>query len=129
MTLRGIFTDAEEDLKEPGTNVNVITCLHATSREDDWRRSSVFHTYFAHKGKNYKVIIDRGSCVNIMPTTAIEKMGLKAEPHPQPYNITWVDKNFHSIAQCCCVSIQFSSYHARIWCDVLPMDACTYLAR
>jgi len=62
----GDFTDAEQDLKESGTHLNMITCLHATSREDDWRRSSMFHTYFTHEGKNYKVMIDRGSCVNII---------------------------------------------------------------
>jgi len=67
----GDFTDAEEDLKESGTHLNMITCLHATLREDDWRRSSVFHTYFTHEGKNYKVMIDGGSCVNIISTTAV----------------------------------------------------------
>ena len=73
----------------------MIACLHATLKEDDWRRSSMFHTYFAYEGKNYKVIIDGGSCVNIISTTAVEKIGLKAEPQPQPYNVTWVDKNFY----------------------------------
>jgi len=75
------FTDVEEDLKEYGTHLNVITCLHATSREDDWHKSSVFHTYFGHEGKNYKVMIDGGSYVNIISTTAVGKMSLKAEPH------------------------------------------------
>ena len=57
----------------------------------DWRRSSVFYTYIAHEGKNYK-LIDVGSCVNIIVMTALEKMGLKAELHPHPYNVNWVDK-------------------------------------
>ena len=93
----------------------MIACLHATLREDDWRRSSMFHTYFAYEGKNYKVIIDGGSCVNIISTTAVEKMGLEAEPYPQPYNVTLVDKNFHSITQCSFVPSQFS----RLSCSYL----------
>jgi len=30
--------------------------------------------------------------VNIITKTALEKMGLKAEPHPHPYNVNWVDR-------------------------------------
>ena len=123
----GDFTDAEEDLKKSGTHLNVIVCLHATSREDDWRKSSVSQTYFTHECKNYKVMIDGDSCVNIISTIAIEKIGFKAKSHPQPYNVTWVDKNFHSNTQCRFMPIKFLSYHARIWCDVLPMDAAHIL--
>ena len=47
---------------------------------EDWRRSIVFR---AHEAKNYKVMIDRGSCMNIIAKTTLEKkMSLKAEPHP-----------------------------------------------
>ena len=50
-----------------------------------------------HEEKNYKVMIDGGSCVNIIAKTPINKMGLKTEPHPQPYNVTWVDKMAQAI--------------------------------
>ena len=39
-------------------------------------------THIAHEGKNYKLIIDVGSYANIIAKTALEKMGLRAEPHP-----------------------------------------------
>jgi len=32
-------------------------------------------------------MIDRDSCANIIAKTALEKMGLKVEPHPYPYNV------------------------------------------
>jgi len=70
--------------------LSVIWCLHTTSRDEDWRRSSVFYTYKAREGKSYTLMIDGESYVNIISKTVVEKMGLKAEPHPQPYNVTWV---------------------------------------
>jgi len=48
--------------------------------------SSVFYTYIAHQEKNYKLMIDGGGSV-IIVKTALEKMGLKVEPYPHPYNV------------------------------------------
>jgi len=73
------------------------------------------------------VIIDGGSCVNIIVETAIEKMGLKAKPHPQPYNVTWVDKTVQAITQLCQVPIHMSSYHDQVWYDILDMDVAHIL--
>jgi len=70
----------------------------------------VFYAYIAHEAKSYKLMIDGGSFVNIISKTAVEKMGLKAEPHPQPYNVTWVGKTAQSVTQRCRVPIQMSSY-------------------
>ena len=49
----------------------------------------VFHTYITHEKKNYKLMTGRGSCANIIAKTTLEKMGLKAELHPNPYNMNW----------------------------------------
>ena len=59
-------------------------------------------------------MIDGESCVNITPKTTVEKMGLKAEPHPQLYNVTWIDQTTQSVTQHCRVSIQMSSYQDRL---------------
>jgi len=37
------------------------------------------------------LMIDVGSCVNIITKTALEKMGLNAEPHLYPYNVNLVE--------------------------------------
>jgi len=70
----------------------------------------VFYTYIMCEGKNYMVMIDGGSCVNIIAKTTIDKMGLKAEPHLQPYNMTWIDKTAKAITQPCQVPINMFSY-------------------
>ena len=37
-------------------------------------------------------MINGDNYVNIIVNISLEKMGLKAEPHPHPYNVNWVDK-------------------------------------
>jgi len=81
----------------------------------------VFYTYIAHEGKHYK-LIDGGSCANIIAKTALEKMGLRAEPHRHSYNVNWVDKTAQSIDQRCQVSIHMSSYEDHVWYEVLDID-------
>ena len=54
---------------------------HTAVRNEDWRRSGVFHIYITYGGKNYKLMIDGDSCANIIAKTALEKMGFKTELH------------------------------------------------
>jgi len=68
----------------------------------------VCSTSMLHMRENYKLMIDRGSCVNIIAKTALEKMGLKAEPYPHLYNVNWVDKTAQSITQRCQVPVHMS---------------------
>ena len=86
----------------------------------------MFYTYITHEGKNHKLMIDGGSCANIIAKTTLEKMGLKAEPHLHPY-MNWADKTAQCITQCCQVPIHISSYEDHIWCDVLDIDAAHIL--
>ena len=37
-------------------------------------------------------MIDGGSYVNIIAQSVVDRMNLKAKPHPQPYNVNCVDK-------------------------------------
>jgi len=87
----------------------------------------VFYTYTTHERKNYKLMIDGGSCANIIAKTALEKMCLKVEPHPHPYNANWVDKTAQCITQCYQVPIHMSNYDDHVWCNVLNIDAAHIL--
>jgi len=87
----------------------------------------VFYIYITHEGKNYKLMIDEGSCAKIITKTALEKMCLKAEPHPHPYNVNRVDKTAQSSNQRCQVPIYMSSYEDHVWCDVLDIDVVRIL--
>ena len=77
--------------------------------------------------KNYKLMIDGASCANIIAKTAHEKIGLKVESHPHPYNVNWVDKTIQPITQRCQVPIHMSSHRDHVWCNVLDIDAAHIL--
>jgi len=107
--------------------LSLVRCSHTAVRDEDWRRSSVFHNYITYEGNNYKLMINGGSYANIIAKTALEKMSLKAEPHSHPYNVNYIDKTTQFITQCCEVPIHMSSYKDRVWCDVLDIDVAHIL--
>lgn len=102
----------------------VLTTLQS---EDDWRRTSIFHTHFRHGDKSIKLVIDNGSCINVVSTSAVERMKLTPEPHPSPYRVAWVDKTTIQVKQRCLVPLHLATYEDKIWCDVLPMDVAHIL--
>ncbi|GJU08564.1 reverse transcriptase domain-containing protein [Tanacetum coccineum] len=81
------------------------------------------------KGKIYDMIIDEGSCKNVVSTYRVEKLGMKTEDHPEPYQLTWFKKGNNVKVSKRCV-VQFSigkSYKDEVWCEVIPMDAAHIL--
>ncbi|GAV56697.1 Asp_protease_2 domain-containing protein, partial [Cephalotus follicularis] len=90
-----------------------------------WLRNNIFHTKCTSKGKTCNVIIDGGSCENVVSKTMVEKLGLKTEKHPWPYRLLWFRKGNEVTMDKRCL-VQFSighKYHDELWCDVVPMDA------
>jgi len=59
-------TDSNDDVRVSNIQMGVVRCSHTVVRDKNWRKSSLFHTYVAHEGKNYKLKIDGGSCANII---------------------------------------------------------------
>ncbi|XP_061344655.1 uncharacterized protein LOC133290574 [Gastrolobium bilobum] len=75
------------------------------------------------------MIIDGGSCENVVYNTMVEKLGLKTEEHPQPYKLSWLKKESEVKVNNKCL-VQFSigkKYTDEAWYDVIPMDACHIL--
>ena len=75
------------------------------------------------------VIIDSGSCTNVVVEEMVTKLNLKTEPHPQLYKIQWFQKgNGWKVTKKCLVSFSIGkNYKNEVWCDVVPMDACHLL--
>ena len=95
--------------------------------EADWRKS-VFRTKCKCKDKVYKVIVDGGSTDNLVSTKMVQKLQLTCIPKPHPYSISWLKKD-HSVLvnQTCLVDFKIGPYEDKVWCDVVPMDACHVL--
>ncbi|XP_072962671.1 uncharacterized protein [Typha angustifolia] len=125
----GDFEDEEEEntlgcLRHiDSTRLHVVRCAFSQPKvNDDWRRSSIFHTFTKIGGKNCKVIMDSGSCINVVSSTIISKLNLRAVSHPNPYKVLWINFATLEIKERCLVPIEFTTYKDKMWCDVLTMD-------
>ena len=96
---------------------------------DSWLHTDIFRTKCTFGGKVCQVIIDRGSCENMVAREMVEKLNLQCEKHPHPYHIAWFKKGNEVIVdKRCLVSFTIGKiYKDEIWCDVIPMDACHIL--
>ena len=80
-------------------DVDGITCwlsamkcsLAQPKKSDDSRRSTIFQTLTKISDKNYRVIINSGSYVNVGASNMVTKFLLKVVPHPQPYKVPKVN--------------------------------------
>ncbi|GKD16667.1 reverse transcriptase domain-containing protein [Tanacetum coccineum] len=110
-------TDAEPEFDEPANQLvyldhgealviqRVLDMAVSKSVDDNsWLRNNFFRTNCTSKGKIYDMIIDGGSCENVVSTYMVEKLGMKTEDHPEPYH-----------------------YKDEVWCEVIPMEAAHIL--
>ena len=90
------------------------------NEEEDWRRTSIFQTRVACQGRLCTLIIDGGSCSNLASEELVEKLNLKTEDHPNPYQIAWVNDTSILASSCCLVTFNFSNnFKLSVWCDIL----------
>ncbi|TYK11204.1 reverse transcriptase [Cucumis melo var. makuwa] len=80
-------------------------------------------------GKVCDVIIDSGSSENFIAKTLVTTLNLKAETHPNPFKIGWVNKGGETlVSEICTVPLSIGSgYKDQIICDVIDMDVCHLL--
>lgn len=97
--------------------------------QDSWLRTNIFRTRCTSKGKVCQVIIDSGSFENMVSKEMVDKLKLKCDTHPHPYQIVWFKKgNEVTINKICLIMFSIGkNYKYEAWCDVIPMDACHML--
>nr|GFD05834.1 putative reverse transcriptase domain, zinc finger, CCHC-type, aspartic peptidase domain protein [Tanacetum cinerariifolium] len=83
------------------------------------------------RGRVCTVIIDGGSCENMVAKTMVDKLGLPTTDHPDPYQLMWFRKgNLVKVTQRCLVSFSIGNkYKDELRCEVVPMDTCHLLLR
>ena len=52
---------------------------------DEWLRTNIFQTTCTITDKVCKMIIDSGSCENVISEEVVPKLQLKTDHHPKPY--------------------------------------------
>jgi hypothetical protein len=95
---------------------------------DQLQRHNLFQIFFIINNRHVRVIIDGGSCNNLVSSELIKKLGLTTRPHQHPYHIQWLnDSGKPKVTQTCRISFSIGSYSDSVDCDVVPMQACSLL--
>jgi len=64
-----------------------------SNQKGDEQRENIFHTRCMVQGKVCSLIINGGSCANVVSLGMIKKRGLQTMTHPHPYNIQWLNQS------------------------------------
>lgn len=74
------------------------------------------------------LMIDSGSCENMVSQIMIDKLQLASERHPKPYKVSWLKKGGEvMVNQRSRIKFSIGKYEDEIYFDVLPMDVCHLL--
>ena len=120
------YSSDEDNLHEDCDDdacVGVVRCVLSTTVDNDnWKRTTIFHTVIHSGNKKCKLVIDGGSSMNVVSKDAVKLLNLKVEPHPNPFRVAWMNDHTLLVVQRCLISIQIGDYKDEIYCNVLPMD-------
>ena len=124
------WRNEEEIVDEEGEHVNcVVRRLLLAPQKEDSQRNNLFRTRCTISGKVCDIIIDSGSCENIVSQALVDHLQLKTEVHPSPTISGWIRKELElKVTQICRLPISIGkTYKDMIICDVVEMDACHVL--
>lgn len=105
------------------------SCLAPLHSVDFPQRNNLFHSKCTIQGKVCSLIVDSGSSENVIAEHAVQKLGLKEEPHPTPYKLSWLQQgNDILISRRALVAFSIgNAYNDEILCDIALMDPCHLL--
>ncbi|XP_049414722.1 uncharacterized protein LOC125877483 [Solanum stenotomum] len=121
----------EDDLELPNDGIIGVVRRIMTinlGSVDEGQRENLFHTRCGIKGKIYSMIIDKGSCANVMSSYLVDKLGIACMKRPTPYKLQWLnDCGEVKVNKQCMISFNVGRYEDEILCDVVPMQTCHVL--
>lgn len=59
---------------------------------DEAQRETPFHTWFGIKGRIWYMIIENGSCANVVSIFAVEKLGIRCMKRKANYKLQCLNK-------------------------------------
>ncbi|XP_051133023.1 uncharacterized protein LOC127252761, partial [Andrographis paniculata] len=116
----------------PESNLTLVT-LRALSTlpkevEDTEQRENLFHGRCKIATKVCSLIIDGGSCTNVISDLAVKRLNLRMNLHPRPYKLQWLNNCGEiNVTKQVLVEIELQGYKDEVKCDVVPMQACHIL--
>ena len=68
------------------------------------------------------MIIDEGSCTNVVSTTLVEKLGMPTSKHSRPYKLQWLNESGEvRVNKQVLISFSIGKYEDEVFCDVVHM--------
>ena len=127
----GECVSEEDDLELPNDGIIGVVRRIMTinlGSVDEGQRENLFHTRCGIKGKTYSMIIDGGSCANVVSSYLVDKLGIACMKRSTPYRLQWLnDCGEVKVNKQCMISFNVGRYEDEILCDVVPMQACHVL--
>ncbi|KAI3472895.1 hypothetical protein Pfo_030915 [Paulownia fortunei] len=89
---------------------------------------NLFHTRCFVHNKVCGIIIDGGSCTNVVSTKLVEKLALPTLKHPRLYQLQWLNNSGEiKVTKQVLVAFSIGKYEDEVLCDVVRMHACHIL--
>ena len=113
--------------EQPLTLVSMRTLtLQETPRLD--QRENIFHTRCTVKNQVLCMIIDSGSCCNIINAKVVDHLQLKTQPRATSYGLNGINDSEgpNLVTHQCLVRVAIGTYVDDIMCDVVNME-CTHI--
>lgn len=89
----------------------------------------LFRTRCTIGDRVFGIIVDSGSCENIIGRETMKKLKLPIEKHLEPYSLGWIksDTRKINVTEYCKMPFSVGKYHDIVYCDVVDMDVCQLL--
>nr|GEZ65747.1 reverse transcriptase domain-containing protein [Tanacetum cinerariifolium] len=122
-----VYEDEKVCLLDVGESLviqRVLNVAPSKSIDDDsWRWNNIFRTKCTSKGKVCSMVIDEGSCENVVSKYMVEKLALKTVNHPEPYQLTWLKKeNVIKVSKHCFLHFSSGKKYQEGYLKATPID-------
>jgi len=112
---------AEKDLSE---KINIVVQRVLLSSKEDGQRNNLFRSHCSFNNNVCDLILNNGSCENLVSQKPVDYLKLPTEPLDTPYSLRWVKKGPQvQVTQTCKVPISIGKHCKEdVICDVLDMN-------
>lgn len=94
------------------------------------QKLNLFYIRIIMQGGTCLTTIDGGSCVNVISIDFVPKLGLKVQPHLEPYALHWLNcRGVTHVHKHVLIPIVISDYANTVLCDVVSMGATHLLLK
>ena len=123
-----LMATEEVELEDQLTDECLVTLrsLNSQMEEDETQaqRTNLFHSKCLIQDQCCMLIIDGGSCTNLVSSYLVDKLKLKTIPHPRPYKLQWMTNSGElKVTQHVLLSFTIGRYTEQVYCDLVQMQA------